>query len=98
MPTHKPPPPPWGGPPPAAGPPKLPPEEKATPPARARITFDLAPEEAALLDAKAAARGMTRSAYIRALVLAALGIAAPAVKGRRPRQKAPATPATQPQG
>ena len=98
MPNRKSPPPAWGGTRPGAARPKLPPEEKATPPARARITFDLAPEEAALLDAKAAARGMTRSAYIRALVLAALGIAAPAVKGRRPRQKAPATPATQPQG
>lgn len=86
----------WGGPRLGAGRPKLPPEDRAAPPARARITFDLAPDEAALVDARAAAQGMTRSAYIRALVLADIGVTAPAVKGRRPRKTAPATPATQP--
>lgn len=64
----------WGGARPGAGRPPLPPEQRRPRPPRARITFDLEPEQAELVDAKANAQGVSRSAYIRALVLADIGV------------------------
>ena len=77
----------WGGARDGAGRPALAPDQRKEKPPRARVTFDLSPDEAALVDAKAEERGVSRSAYIRGLVLADIGLAQDAkIKGRRPRR------------
>lgn len=77
----------WGGARTGAGRPPLPPEQRRPRPPRARITFDLEPEQAELVDAKADAQGVSRAAYIRALVLADIGVTDPAMRTWTPKTK-----------